>query len=122
MNSEKILDDEIHHFETPAQAEKFYRPKLLNGKMDLMAIKSELREKYNFSEEDVRITARVLANARLNAKANDVGYGHNITRIILGLTLVAGGGFMIMWLWNVGWVSTIPFLISGIGFVILFKR
>lgn len=117
------LDESFTSISTPAQAEKHYLPLFLSNKYDLMAIKKELREKHNFSEEDVLISARVISSAHVkhlqrnpnNHKAFDY------FNLILGIILFCSGLFLILFLWDLGWISTIPFILVGTGITMIFR-
>lgn len=114
------IDNNITAINTPAQAEKYYLPFLISGEMDLMAIKTELREIHKFSDEDVRITSRVLSNAHFKHSQENPGGFHKYLQPILGGLIMAGGALMIIFLWNSGWISILPFVIMGTGASILF--
>ena len=114
------IDDNITAINTPVQAEKYYLPFLISGEMDLMAIKKELREIHQFSEEDVRITSRVLSNAHFKHTQENPGGFQKYLQPILGGLIMAGGALLIIMLWSAGWVSVLPFLIIGVGATILF--
>lgn len=38
---------------------------------------------------------------------------------VLGLLFLSSGLFLVFYLWGMGWVSTVPFILIGIGFLAL---
>ncbi|MCI0444716.1 hypothetical protein L0152_16100, partial [bacterium] len=43
-NSSQIIDSDFREIKTPYAADKHYLPKVLNGEMDIGAVRKELRE------------------------------------------------------------------------------
>jgi hypothetical protein len=73
---------------TPVQAEQYYLPFFISGKLDLAAIKNELRKTHKFSEEDVRITARILSNAHIRNTAENGNKISTYFTLVIGVLLL----------------------------------
>ncbi len=113
------IDQDITQIATPVDAEKHYLPKIIANEIDLMQIKEELRKIHSFSEEDVRISARVISNAHFKHLQNTPGKIQKYMQISVGAVVFGGGIVMILYLWNRGWVSIIPFIIMFAGISII---
>ncbi len=123
-----ILDqDETGEFEfsayeikTPVDAERHYLPLLIKGKYDLMQIKKELREVHSFSEEDVRISARVIANGQLDyVKKNPTNNFSKYLVFVLGFLIFAAGLIAVLFLWDNGVVAVLPFFVISAGVTLI---
>ena len=117
----EVIDSESTKIETPVQAEKFYLPKLIAGEIDLSGIRKELRDLHYFSEEDIKIAARVIGNAHLKYVEENPGRYNQIVPVVIGGVLATGGVAFAVMLWNKGWIATLPFAIFGIGITTLFR-
>lgn len=87
--------------------------------MDLTAVKKELREIHNMPENQVRITADLLAKAQLKNKANNP-YSNILGIVIGGLVLSLGIALFFLFEAN-GVIGTLPYICSGAGIGILIK-
>lgn len=118
---QELIDTDFKAVKTPAQACDHYLPKITSGEMDLMAVKRELREKHNFEEEDVRITARVLSNEHMRHTMNNSGKSNAYFSLIVGIVVLLAGIGLTLYLWNRGFIAGVALFVVGFGFVMLIK-
>lgn len=119
----ETIDENEILITTPVQAEKHYKEDFLKNRIDLGQIKKELKDNHGFSEEDIRITSRVLSNAKMkHEKEGSAMSSHNVVRISVGIALIAGGSIFTVWLWHTGWVASAPVIGILGGFYMLFKH
>lgn len=106
---------------TPAQAEKYYLPFFISGKLDLGDIKNELRSKHQFSEEDVRISARVLSNAHMRHAAESGGMANGYFTLVLGIVILILGILLTLFLFKKGFIAWVSLLVIGTGLLMIFQ-
>ena len=106
---------------TPAQASEYYLPFFLSGKMDLTFIRKELKEVHKFSEEDIRITARVLSNAHVKHAEQKSLMSSGYFGLVIGIAVLVGGILLTFYLWDKGFVSTLSLIIVAAGLGILYR-
>ncbi|MFT5819731.1 MAG: hypothetical protein ACI8ZM_000956 [Crocinitomix sp.] len=104
---------------TPAQAEKYYLPFFVSAKLDLGAIKKELRSKHRFSEEDVRLAARLLSEAHVRHMSVNTDTANAYFRLILGGIILLGGIALTLFLFEKGFIAYVSFLAIGAGILMI---
>ena len=121
MEDTELLDKEMTAINTPAAAVKYYLPFLVSGKMDLMAIKKELKEVHQFSKVDISITAQSLVRAHTqHQRENPFSFSREI-RFTLALLMIGGGIFLALLLWETGFIAVLPFILISGGVGLLFQ-
>lgn len=120
-----VLDEGFVKLVTPAQAEKHYLPKVIAEEKDLTEVRRELKEIHNFSEEDIRIAARVISNAQFeyirNKKAQRSGWVGVIAGCILGVIRVMSWIFLQQHIVRKPILIIVPLGIGGAGFLMFFR-
>ena len=104
---------------TPVQAVKYYLPFFVSDKLDLGAIKKELRTTHKFSEEDVRITARSLSQAHVKYMAENSDTANAYFRLVLGGIISLGGIGLTIFLYEKGFIAYVSFFAIGAGLLMI---
>ena len=121
MKDSELLDKDITAINTPAAAVKYYLPFLVSGKMDLMAIKKELKEVHQFSKVDLSITAQSLVKEHTqHQRENPFSFSREI-KFVVALLMISGGVVFAFLLWETGFIAVLPFILISGGVGLLFQ-
>ena len=111
------LDKGLTAINTPADAATYYLPFLVSDKMDLMAIKKELRQVHQFSKADISLTAEILVREHTHhAEKHPFKYTREF-QFGSGIILIGAGIVFTLFLWKLGFIAALPFagILGGIG-------
>ena len=104
---------------TPAQAEKYYLPFFISGKLDLSDIKKELRTQHQFSEDDIKIIAKVLSNAHMRHAQQSGSMSNSYFTLVLGIAIFILGILLTFFLFQKGFIAWISWLVIFAGLLLI---
>ncbi|NOQ72398.1 MAG: hypothetical protein GQ574_10380 [Crocinitomix sp.] len=104
---------------TPAQAVKYYLPFFVSNRLDLGAIKKELRTTHQFSDEDVLIASRSLSEAHVKHMAENTDTANAYFKLVLGGIIFLGGIGLTIFLLEKGFIAYVSFFAIGAGLLMI---
>jgi hypothetical protein len=106
---------------TPAQAEKYYLPFFVSGKLDLGAIRKELRTLHQFSEEDIKLASRLISEAHVRYATQNTDTANAYFKLVLGGIILLGGIALTLFLFKKGFIAYVSLFVIGAGLLMILQ-